>query len=176
MRGVLIWIALLSLAGCASPVLVDYQSDTAFGDYTTYAFAGGEGTRSLDGQRIEQAAAPMLEQRGLNPVDADEADLLVRYHVRETRRIESTGFSFGFGYGRDNVGLGLGTSPEVYEVREGRLVLEFEDRTAEQVIWRAESRHDLGPDLTGDKRRQRIEKLVGQMFQQYPPGRAASSW
>lgn len=168
-------LALLTLASCASPVLVDYQADAGFDGYTTYAFVGdgGSGAKSLDGQRIEDAAAPRLRERGLEPAPKDKADLLVHYSVREIRRVESTGVSFGLGFGRDNVGLGLGTRPEVYEVREGRLVLEFEDRSQEQMVWRAESRHDLDPDLTGDKRRQRIEKLIGQMLERFPPARKA---
>lgn len=168
-------LALLVLASCASPVLVDYQTDAGFDRYTTYAFVrdGGSGAKSLDGQRIEEAAAPLLRERGLKPAPKDKADLLVHYSVREIRRVESTGVSFGLGFGRDNVGLGLGTGPEVYEIREGRLVLEFEDRGEDQVIWRAESRHDLDPDLTGDKRRARIEKLIGQMLERFPPARKA---
>jgi hypothetical protein len=170
MRRVLILVTLL-VSGCASPVLVDYQADAGFDRYTSYAFVGdgGSGAKSLDGQRIEEAAAPRLRERGLESAPRDQADLLVHYNVREIRRVESTGVSFGLGFGRDNVGLGLGTRPEVYEVREGRLVLEFEDRTGDQVIWRAESRHDLNPDLTGDRRRQQIEKLIGQMFERFPP-------
>jgi hypothetical protein len=168
-------LALLVLSGCASPVLVDYQADAGFDRYTTYAFVGdgGSGAKSLDGQRIEEAAAPRLSERGLEPVPEDQADLLVHYSIREIRRVESTGVSFGLGVGHDNIGLGLGTRPEVYEVREGRLVLEFEDRAGDQVVWRAESRHDLNPDLTGEKRRQRIHKLVGQMLERFPPARKA---
>jgi hypothetical protein len=168
----LVWIILMLLmGGCASPVLVDYQADAGFDRYGTYAFVrdDGSGAKSLDGQRIEDAAAPRLRERGLEPVAKDKADLLVHYSIREIRRVESTGVSFGLGFGRDNVGLGLGTGPEVYEVREGRLVLEFEDRAADQVVWRAESRHDLSPDLTGDKRRGRIQALINTMFERFPP-------
>lgn len=170
-------LVLLALASCASPVLVDYQSGTGFDRYSTYAFVGdgGSGAKSLDGQRIEQAAAPRLVDKGLKAAPKGEADLLVHYRIREIRRVESTGVSFGLGLGHGNLGLGLGTRPEVYEVREGRLVVELENRAEDQVVWRAESRYDLDPDLTGDKRRRRIEKLVGQMFEQYPPDRAASA-
>lgn len=175
MRASLIGLALLALTGCASPVIVDYEPDTGFAQYQTYAFKPPrEGAaESLNGQRVRAAVKPLMQARGLELVDAEQADLLLDHHVKEIRRVESTGVSFGLGFGRDNVGLGLGTRPEVYEVREGRLVLEFEDRGEDQVIWRAESRHDLDPDLTGDKRRARIEKLVNQMFEHFPPARNA---
>lgn len=164
-------LAVLVLGGCARPVVVDYQSGADFDRYTTYAFVREDDSaaKSLDGQRIEAAVAPELEERGLEAAPKKDADLRVHYRIREIRRVESTGLSFGMGLGRDNVGLGLRSGPEVYEVRAGRLVLEFEDRSQEQVVWRAESRHDLNPDLTGDRRRQQIEKLIGQMFERFPP-------
>lgn len=169
-------LAVLALTGCATPVMVDYESGTAFEAYSTYAFAGdgGSGAKSLDGQRIEAAIRPRLKARGLEPAPAEEADLLVDYSIREIRRVESTGLSFGMGLGHDNVGLGLSTRPEVYEVREGRLVVELEDRAENRVVWRAESRHDLDPDLAGDKRRGRIRGLIRQMFDKFPPAKASS--
>ena len=173
MRYPIMVAVVFALAGCASPVIVDYESGTGFGQYDTYAFKPpreGEAV-SLDGQRIRAAVKPLMKARGFKRVEVPEADLLLDHKVKETRRVESTGFTFGFGYGHDNVGLGLGSRPEVYEVREGRLVVAFEDRAREQTIWRAESRHDLDPDLTGDKRRQRIERLIGQMFAHFPPAR-----
>ena len=164
---------LLLLTGCASPVLVDYQSGAGFAQYGTYAFKppGQDAAESLDGQRVRSAVKPLMQARGFELVDAGNADLLLHHRVKETRRVESTGFAFGFGYGYDHVGVGLGTVPEVREIREGRLVLELVDRATDEVVWRAESRHDLNPDVTGEKRRERIEKLVGQMFEHFPPGR-----
>jgi len=173
MRAFLIGLFTLALTGCASPVLVDYQSGTAFDGYSSYAFAGSEGPRSLDAQRIQASVEPRMKARGLELVEPEAADLLLHHRVKETRRVETTGFAFGFGYGYDHVGLGLGTGPEVHEIREGRLILELEDRNTDQVVWRAESRHDLSPDLTGDKRRERIEKLVNQMLERFPPARKA---
>lgn len=169
MGAFLIGLLTLALTGCASPVLVDYQHGTSFAGYSSYAFAGSDGPRSLDAQRIRSAVKPRMKARGLELVEPDQADLLLHYRIKETRRVETRGFAFGFGYGHDNVGLGLGTGPDVYEVREGRLILELEDRATGQVVWRAESRRDLNPDLTGEKRRERIEELVGEMLEKFPP-------
>lgn len=170
MRIALVVLVLLA-GGCASNVAVDYRSGTDFQGYASYAFAPpGEGAaRSLDGQRIEAALGPLLQACGLESASVAQADLLVHYRVEDTRRLESSGFGFGMGFGRDNVGLGLGTTPQVYEVREGRLVLELEDRAANQVVWHAESRRHLSPELSGDKRTERIRKLVAQMLERYPP-------
>lgn len=171
MRASLIFLVLLALTGCTSPVIVDYETGTDFAQYETYAFKPPrkDAAESLDGQRVQAAVKPLMKARGLELVDADQADLLLEHQVQETRRVESTGFAFGLGYGYDHVGVGLGTGPQVYEVREGRLVLELEERATNEVVWRAESRYDLNPDLTGEKRRARIEKLVGEMFEHFPP-------
>jgi hypothetical protein len=173
MHARLICLALLALTGCASPVIVDYESGTGFAQYETYAFKAPrqDGAESLDGQRVQAAVKPLMQARGLELVDAGQADLLLQHHVKETRRVESTGFAFGFGYGYDHVGVGLGTGPEVREIREGRLVVELADRATNEVVWRAESRHDLSPDLTGEKRRERINQLVRDMFEHFPPAR-----
>lgn len=47
MRFVTCVVVALTLAGCASNVVTDYNSATAFGDYNTWAYADDAGSDSF---------------------------------------------------------------------------------------------------------------------------------
>lgn len=168
------WAVLCSflLTGCVSTVALDYQDGAPFPEYQSYAFAGSDAgadeVRSIDGARIEQAVDRELQGK-LDKVDADTADLLVRYRVDDSVRIETTGFGYGFGFGRDRLGIGVATVPDAREVKEGKLVVELVERESRQMIWRAVGQRNLTEQMKPASREALINRLVKDMFERFPP-------
>jgi len=173
MRSLLLSLAmLLTLAGCAGPVAIDYDAGASFMKYRTYAFAPAmqkAGYLSLDGARIQAAARNALNQRGYREVPADKADMLVRYRINEVKSLDNSGVSVGFGTFHHPLGFGMMTAPPTRIIKQGQLVIELEDAGRHQVIWSATSRRLLDTDMKPVDRSRRIREIVNDMFSRFPP-------
>ncbi|MCH8498290.1 MAG: DUF4136 domain-containing protein [Marinobacter sp.] len=165
-------MTLIWLTGCASNVVIDYDTTAVFGNYSSWAFAPdqGDGFMSLDAARAESAITQQMNRKAMRQVERSDADLLVRYRVEDVERLEQTGVSYGFGMGRNNLGFGLATAPPVREVKEGKLIVELADRRTERVVWRGASQRHLTERQTPQNRRKLIDEVVAEMFSKYPPG------
>ncbi len=173
MRLLVVTLMLITLSGCASNVVTDYNSATAFGNYNSWAFADnkeGSGFVSLDGARVQNAVESELDRKAMEKVAPDEADLLVSYRVEEIDRLDTTGLSYGLGLGRGAFGLGFSTAPPVREIQEGKLVVELVDSGTSQVVWRGASKRYLNEDQSPQYRRELIDEVIADMFAKYPPG------
>lgn len=163
---------LLALTGCASNVVTDYNTSTAFSQYQSWAFAPDDGKQkavSLDGARIRSALEKELTAEGLTRAEPGKADLLVHYRIEEVEHLDTTGMSFGLGIGRGPFGFGLGTVPPVQQIQEGKLVVELVDTATNQVVWRATSKRYLNDDQSPETRNKLIREVVNEMFTKYPP-------
>lgn len=173
-RALVISLFALAITGCASNVVTDYDSATVFGNYNSYDFAPtkteSEDYVTLDGSRIKSAIERELKQEALRKVPSNEADLFVAWRIEKTERLERKGASFGLGFGSGNFGWGLSAPPPVEKVEEGKLVIELVDASNKRVVWRAASRRYLNEDQSPESRRELIDKIVQDMFDEYPPG------
>ncbi|MFD2229574.1 DUF4136 domain-containing protein [Alkalimarinus sediminis] len=172
MRFLLLLVSCLMLAGCAAPVVYDYDDRANFQQDKTFEFerAKNGDTQSLDRSRIHQAVLTELENKGYTKVDND-ASLIVRYRIEEEIRIESTGVSYGVGMSRNHLGFGMHTPVRSREIKEGKLVVEIVEAQDNRVIWRAVSQKRLTEQMKPDARTALINELVTEMFTNYPPQR-----
>ena len=174
-RTLLISVFALAITGCASKVITDYDSAVAFSNYESWSFVpdgkGGNGFVSLDGSRIRKAIEREMDREKLQKVAADEADLLVAWQIVAEERLErrGSGFGFGLGFGSGNFGWGISTQPPVEKVEEGKLVVELVDSSSKQVVWRSASQRYLQESQTSESRQKLINKIVTDMFEEYPP-------
>ena len=161
-------LVVIFLGGCARSFVLDYQPDTDFSGYQSYAFAPVGEARSIDGARIERAVEREIAS-SLSRADPEQADLLVRYRVEDSVRLETSGFGYGLGFGRDRLGIGLSTVPDAREVKEGKLVIEMVEREGRQVVWRAVGQRNLTEQMKPESRNALIDRLVRDMFGRFPP-------
>ncbi len=164
-------VLLILLSGCAS-VVIDYDQQARFGQYDTYAFMPREEGKeylSLDAARIERSLNRELGARGMRSTLPEEADILVRYDIETEIRNESSGFSYGLGYGRGAYGLGVVTAPDSYQIREGKLVVEFVRPDDKQAIWRGAGRRNLTEEMKPEARQALIDTLITDMLVKFPP-------
>lgn len=175
MRTFLILILVMTLTGCASNVVTDYDAEADFDRYTTWAFtsadqSGDSSIISLDGSRVRSAVDRELSALAMEKVAEGEANLLVSWQIVEKERLERQGVGLGLGFGSGNFGWGISSAPPVREVEEGQLVIELVDVADRQVVWRAASRRYLNESQSPKTRGKLIDEVVAEMFSRYPPG------
>lgn len=160
-------LLMLTIAGCASNVVTVSAPIPNFDNYASWAFAPteeGKSFTSLDDGQIRKAIEQELKRKAVSKEHPEEADLLVTWRTVEEEWLERTGLGLRFGYGR-----GLAEEPDLVEVKEVKLVVEFVDNDTGRVVWRAVSRH-LKENQSSESRRKLIDEIVADMFKKYPPG------
>lgn len=167
----LLCILALAMAGCASNVKTDYDSQAPFASYSTYAFEPGQArtVQSLDESRVRNALEETLAAEGFEKVPPEQAELWTRFRFEEKRKYESSGFSYGFGLFNRPFGFGLTTRPEARPVEQEQLVVELVDPQSNRVVWQGSSRQYLTENMAPQARRELINQLVENMFDSYPP-------
>lgn len=171
LKTVTLIVMLAVLSGCARYAITDYDSSAGFNRYSTYRFAErGDAIQDLDAARIERTLKNALADKGLTRAE-ENPDLRVRYRIEDAIRTESRGPTLGFGFGRGPFAFGMANTPvETRTIREGRLVVEMVDPAIDQVVWEGRARRYLSDSDSRKERTELIRRIIGAMFEQYPPG------
>jgi len=173
MKKILLGLALAlggGLSACSSAVNVEQRADVNFAKYRTFDFADTEVKTQGDQNpllnspiaqdRIKQAIASELAQRGLRQVEANP-DFLVTTHtyVEKAERTvydsypgANYAYPYAVGYrGRFlPINYGYWYSPTYYQTprteqyREGTLVLDFIDARTNNLVWRGSMADPVG--------------------------------
>ena len=179
-----IGLCCLLMAGTAFAlkVNVDFDKETDFSHYKTYAFAEGTPTpETLTNQRIQRAIEAQLAARGLTKVDSN-ADLTVVYHCSVTHQTQLNttslggwgwgpgwrrGWGWGGGWRGGWGGLGGTAITQVEQIPVGTLIVDIGDATNKRYIWRGTATNTLSSNQ--GKNAQRIDQEVKKMFEKFPP-------
>lgn len=175
----LVWLAaLIGLAGCMKPYVLDYQTGRDFSSIQTYQIqkpaVAADQPQDLADQRVVDALHQTLPTRGLSVADGAEPDVLLTWHYDEYNEIRGDGFSWGVGYGwgvgsRSAANVRL-QSPQRAESRPREtLVLQMIDPDTKQVIWSAASREPLPLVSDPQARTAEMQELIRRMLEDYPP-------
>ncbi len=177
----LVLVVALGLTACASeppkPVL-DYNPDYDFYQIKTYAFAPGKsvGADSLVGSRVEMAVEEEMTAKGIKLVDADKADILVRFMLMAQNKQDIRTYDRHYGGGayrcyRCGYGSGYRTTTEVQvkNYTEGTLVIDLADPKMDRVVWHAISKRKVVKSRTPEERDALVKEVVGGMFAEFPP-------
>ncbi|MZR63174.1 DUF4136 domain-containing protein [Alcanivorax sp. DP30] len=169
MRSLTLFIALLLLSACVSPVVIDRQDNVTPSQYQTYAFIeqDEDTPRALDDQRARKALETALASQGIKSVPADQADIQVRHFFKREQRYDGDVMQFGFGYGFNNVALGASTPVEGEMTEEYKLVVQLVDPASNNVVWQATSRDRLHDEMSSERRQAHIDKAVKEMFERF---------
>ncbi|MDP2697606.1 DUF4136 domain-containing protein [Thalassospira sp.] len=183
-----IWAAALMvtvLTACAASmprVYTDADHAADFGQYHSYAFFEsakqvGEEYGTLMGQRIEDAIAAKMAERGY-VLDIHQPDMLINFHVKRTdkQRVRPATVYGGYGgyggrYGSRS-GMYMGWPGYVEpgyadSYAEGTITVDMVDRVTNQMIWegtaiRRLSDSDLrNPDPS-------VSETINSIFNNYP--------
>ena len=172
-------ILLVATSAFAQTVKVNWQTNTPFADYHTYAWRPTKHPGSgFYRQWVEKDVDAELAQKGLRRVEASQhPDLYVYYHLVEQEVMDSTTTDDGFGMGGGRWGHwggwgGMGGMMDMETEAEprmmGMLAVDMGNVKEKQLIWRGQATVDSISDTQKGDEKQVLESIK-KMFKQYPP-------
>jgi hypothetical protein len=175
---VLISLLLWSCAG--NKASVDYDTTVDFNTYKTYAWSdkADEATNKskaespLVHKRVRESIEENLQAKGLQSVDAAQADLLVTYHLSvAVTGHTSSSVSFGVGsFGsHSSVGLSVGVPVGGRTIEEGTLVIDMIDAKKNSIVWQGAASRQLSRSPTPEKTKAAVDEVVNDILASYPP-------
>lgn len=176
-----IFMAALLAAGMpasAASVETDYDTAADFGNFTSYRWQEQKDNvdaafATLGSGNIQDALAANLD-RQMNPASADHpASVLVRYYIREVKKVVDDrprvgigmgginnsvggGFSFSFPLGGDNLD------------KQANVIIDFLDPKTEKLVWRGSTVTGLSSSSPEINQRQ-IQKAAQEILKRFPP-------
>jgi len=175
-RAWLVLAVLVAVIGCAPPITMSVDYDTA-ADFTTMkTFGWMPPTGNAVGdellvKKIRSAVNVQLKAKGRTEV-TENPDFMVAMQLSgKTTYGGSTavGASIGIPVGRaGSISVGGGKS-KPHEKTEGTLVLDFLDAKTQSLVWRATASAAVEPKTSPEEQQERINKVIAQMLVQFPP-------
>ncbi len=175
---ILIAFMMLAVLGCAPSISVkqDYDKEANFAALKTYAWVAVPTTTTgsvqaalqrngLLDKRIKESVNSQLSGKGYTQ-DANNPDFLVLYHTGAEDKVNVT--DWGYGYGRYGGWYG-GGGVDVYQYKQGTLILDVIDAKSKQLVWRGFAQGTIDPDAPTEKREKRLNEAVTRMLSKFPP-------
>lgn len=179
--------AVLLLASCSTVrVASDYDKETNFNDYKTFAFykpgIDKAEISDLDKRRVLRAIESEMLAKGFTK--SEDPSVLVSIFTKAKERVDvyqnNFGFGGGFGWGWGGGfwggpwgGFGgpwgwNGFNNTVARTTQGTLYIDLIDASKKQLIWQGQG---TAPLVSGDvdKREERINLIVQEIMEVYPP-------
>lgn len=173
---ILVLVLCIAAAGCATPLAVTSDYDTAadFAALKTFAWMPATGNAAGDEllvKKIRNTVDVQLQAKG-RKMSADNPDFLIGMELSgQTTYGGSTavGMSIGIPVGRaGRVSVGGGKSMP-RERHEGTLVLSFVDAKTKSLVWRATGEVAVNPSASPEEKQRTINEVVAAMLAKFPP-------
>jgi len=160
LRAITCVVFCLSLPCLAQKVTVDYDKNTDFGKFETYAWKQGHPTANpLMNQRIVAAIDYHLSMKGYQKVE-ENADMMVAYYASADEKVQITEYDYRPRWKWDN-------EFDIRSILVGTVIVDLIDTSDGQLFWRA-----VGSDTIAGKpqrNEKKINKAAKKMFKQFPP-------
>ncbi len=172
--------SVLLLGACSTNYVpeTDQSSSYNFANVDTYSVIGDEQLKNpmfsdIGRKRFDAAIDISMQQRNVEEVSADKADVLVSYFVVTKGKIKvnstySAGYSScyrcGYAYG------GGATHINTRNYVEGTLVVDIIDNDTNRSVYRSTLTKPLKSYETAQEREQAINKVVKDMMEKLPVG------
>lgn len=163
----------LVLTSCNSvKVATDYDRDVNFNQYQSYAFfkpgIDKAEISDLDKKRILRAIEAEMQQKGFTK--SDDPDLLVSIFTKtkENINIYNNNYGYGYGWGWHPWYWGAGHNT-VNSTTEGTLYIDLVDAKKKELVWQGMGTAALATDV--DRKQKRINEIVNEILEKYPPSR-----
>lgn len=188
-KNVILPLLVLSFfASCVSVrVATDYDRDTNFTAYNTYAFykTGIDQAQisDLDKKRILRAIETEMSNRGFTK--SNDPDLLVSIFTKEREQVDVYNNNFGWGWGWGwggfynpwfwGPGWAGGWGPNVSTRTEGSLFIDLIDNRNKSLVWQGRGIGTLNNTDNVEKKEERIKEFVAEIMSAYPPERVVAA-
>ena len=156
----------------------DYDTSANFAAYKTYmwieqptaptgdARSAVQSNTLLD-KRIKASVDAELAAKGMVPA-TENPDAYLVYYVGVDQKIDVQ--DWGYSYPRYPYGGWYGGGGvDVYEYKEGTLIVDIVDAKTQQLVWRGTATKTIDEGASPEQREANLNEVVRQMFAQYPP-------
>ena len=175
----LVLVLCIAMAGCATPLAVTSDYDTAadFAALKTFDWMPATGNVASDEllvKKIRNTVDAQLKAKG-RTMAADNPDFLIAMELSgKTTYGGSTavGMSVGIPVGRaGSVSVGGGKS-KPNEKKEGTLVLGFLDAKTKSLLWRSTATAAVKGSASPEEQQQKINEVIAAMLAHFPPSKS----
>ena len=165
--------AIIFMTGCSTvQVETDYNREVDFSKYKSYRWIphvkGTEDNPLMNDPLIEghvkSAVNAEMATKGFTKIEEGHPDFLMAYYFTARNRVDVTHY-YGYWY----------SHPNVYQYKEGTLIIDIVDRVDKQLIWRG-----WATGVLEDRSRinDQINHSVQKLMRKYPPNakKEGASW
>ncbi len=164
---------MLLLSACASVgVNHDYQPNTDWAAYRTYAFYPGmeTGLTELDTRRLLAAVEEVLREKGYG--QSEEPDFMINIFSESYQEVSDSSVGVGIGGTGSNVGGGISVGiPVSSSSLKRRITFDLIDAGKDQLIWQAISKDSFRDSDKPHQREERLAAVAQKVFSEFPPER-----
>jgi hypothetical protein len=160
----------LMMFACSSVTFKhDFDPEYDFSTFKTYRWTSAKEINPQD----ELQKYPLLYKRVV--VEGDEFDVVVVAHAgsKEKMQVTQTGGGYYGGYGGwyDPWWGPYGGSTHVSYYEEATLVIDIVVWEKKELAWRGMATGTVKENQTGEEQQERLDKIVAQIFAEYPPNK-----
>ncbi len=177
-RFLLVALLCTAAAAHAATVEIDYDTSADFSRFNYYQWQ--EQSDNVDAMfamlgsgNIQDAITPSLDQRVTIANAQHPADFLVRYYLREVKKMvdDRPRVGIGIGGGSSNVGGGFSFSFPLGGDnldKQAHVVIDFVDAKTQKLMWRGSLVTGLSSTSTEINQRQ-VQKAAAEILKKFPP-------
>ena len=168
------YLSVLLLTACGSTKIgYDYDRTADFRGYRTYDWRANQqasGDARLDNSlldgRIRAAVAAELESKGFSTALTGTPDFYVAYHagLKDLMKGSSTQNYIG-----DMAHGTYTTINDIQSYKEGTLLIDMIDASSNRLVWQGSALAEVTPGMDPDKRDKRINHIIHEMLEHFPP-------
>ncbi len=164
--GIFTIISLFILSCSSVQVKTDYDTQTDFTQYKTFAFYKKGIDKSkisdLDKRRILRAIEKELLAKGMTK--SNNPDMLVSIFAKSKQKIDVYTNPWYPSY------YGMYWQNNVSKYTEGTLFIDLIDKNGKKLIWQGVGRGALSTSNKVEKKEERINEFVAEILNRFPPG------
>ena len=147
----------------------DYDKNVNFNTFKTYNWMPIPRSIEMNDliiKRIKNAVDHQLQTKGFREV-SENPDFLIAIHITTQQKINIVDWGYSYGpYWRRGYPYG---GVEIYQYQEGTLIIDVINAAKKELVWRGSATAVSEPDLSPDKRTQKINKAVAKIMEKFPP-------
>ena len=158
----------LTMAACSTiEVTENYDPSYDFSKLKTYNWVQVEEKQEheLILKQIRIELKEQLAAKGFS-IDADNPDFLVAVYGGTEEKVAIHSTNYGYGYGGWYGGGGV----DVYQYKEGTLVIDIIDKQSKELIFRSETVTEVDRNISMEKRKNKIREALEKAIRAFPPG------
>jgi hypothetical protein len=160
-------VSFLTLAACSTiRVANDYDPGYDYSKLKSFNWIPNPNAKQrseLVAKHFKNAMERQLSTKGI-VLDEENPDFRIAYHGNVERRVQVTNWGYRYpGW------YGGGGGLDVYQYKEGTIVIDFIDAKSNEMIYRSSLSAEVDMYQDSQKRMERIEEAVTKIMEDFPP-------